>query len=172
MLINNLAHMLLQRSRGSCGKIGTLPALLFLSICLSSWRKNNGNFQGSQEVVYGYLGRSNQKLIFRAVLPNSGLLALLSGQAPQFGECFSKKRMMPRGTVLRPDVRFPDWRQTYQTSCQKPCIPFWARLMSQKRRWNKRSHFSPGCVGDKMYVDMSLACIKVFRHHDVAIFYS
>ena len=43
-------------------------------------------------------------------------------------------------------------------------------LDEPRRSGGLKVAFFPGCMGDKMYTDMSEACLKVLRHHNVAVF--
>lgn len=171
VLINNLAHMLLKDPEALAEKLGRC---LLCSSCQSVCPpgvKIMEIFREAREVVYGYLGLSPiKKLIFRAVLPNSDLFNfVIRAGAPIQGILF-KKTHDAQGTVCAPMFDFLIGDRHIKPLAKKPLHSILGKVDEPRKEGGIKVAFFPGCVGDKMYVDMSLACIKVFRHHDVAIF--
>ena len=56
-----------------------------------------------------------------------------------------------------------------------PNVPLHAKVgnLNEPRKFGGlKIAFYPGCMGDKYYVGMAEACLKVFKHHNVAVYMS
>lgn len=136
-------------------------------------------FMEAREVVNAFIGlHPMKKMIFRTVLAKPGLFnfAMRAG-APMQGLIFRKTGDV-QGTVCAPMLTFMLGDRHIRPLAKKPLHAIHGALDEPRlpagkdgqSRSGLKVAFYPGCLGDKMYTGMSEACLKVLRHHKVAVF--
>ena len=170
-LIDNLAHEMIQDPEAVADKLGRC---LLCGSCQASCPPGvqiMDVFMEARELVNAYIGlHPVKKMIFRALLPQPGLfnLAMRMG-APMQGLMF-RGTGAPQGTVCAPMLNFMLGDRHMRPLAKKPLHARHGALDERRRPGGIKVAFYPGCMGDKMYVDMAEACLKVLRHHNVAVF--
>lgn len=171
VLINNFAHMLLKDPQALAEKLGRC---LLCSSCQSVCPPGvpiMDIFREAREIVYNYLGLSPiKKLIFRTILPKSGLFNFVISSGAPIQNILFKKTKTLQGTVCAPIFKMLIGERHIKPLSKKPLHAIYGKLDEPRKNGGLKVAFFPGCVGDKMYVDMAEACIKVLRHHEVAIY--
>lgn len=170
-LINNLAHMLLDDPKALADKLGRC---LLCSSCQASCPPGveiMPIFREAREVVYNYLGLSPvKKLIFGVLLANPGLFNFsMRLGAPAQGLLFRKNEDVQK-TVCAPIFNYLLGDRHIRPLAKKPLHAIHGHMDEPRKENGLKVAFFPGCLGDKMYVEMSEACLKVLKHHDVAVF--
>lgn len=171
VLINNMAHMILQDPQALADKLGRC---LLCSSCQANCPPGvriMDIFREAREIVYNYLGMSPiKKLIFGVLLAKPGVFnfAMRIG-APAQGLLFQKTGDA-QGTVCAPMFNSILGDRHIPPLAKKPLHAIYGNLNEERRPGGIKACFFPGCVGDKMYVEMGEACIKALRHHGVSIF--
>lgn len=171
VLINNLAHMLLDDPQALADKLGRC---LLCSSCQAACPPGVEImyiFREARELVYGYLGlHPLKKLIFRILLAKPALFNFsMRVGAPVQGLLF-KKTGDTQGTVCAPMFHFVLGDRHIRPLAKKALHAIYGSLDEPRKGGGLKVAFFPGCVGDKMYVDMGEACLKVLRHHNVAVY--
>ena len=170
-LLDNLAHEMIQDPAAVSDKLGRC---LLCGSCQASCPpgvKIMDVFMEAREIVNTYLGMHPvKKMIFRAVLPQPGVfnLAMRVG-APVQGLIF-RSTGSAQGTVCAPMLNFMLGDRHMRPLAKKPLHVRHGALDERRPAGGIKVAFYPGCMGDKMYVDMAEACLKVLRHHKVAVF--
>ena len=170
-LIDNLAHEMIQDPEAVADKLGRC---LLCGSCQASCPPGvqiMDVFMEARELVNAYLGlHPVKKMIFRALLPQPGLfnLAMRVG-APMQGLMF-RSTGAPQGTVCAPMLNFMLGDRHMRPLAKKPLHVRHGVLDERRKSGGIKVAFYPGCMGDKMYVDMAEACLKVLHHHNVAVF--
>lgn len=171
VLINNMAHMILQDPQALADKLGRC---LLCSSCQANCPPGvriMDIFREAREIVYNYLGMSPiKKLIFGVLLAKPGVFnfAMRLG-APAQGLLFQRTGDA-QGTVCAPMFNSILGDRHIPPLAKKPLHAIYGKLNEERRPGGMKVCFFPGCVGDKMYVEMSEACIKALHHHGVSIF--
>lgn len=170
-LIDNLAHEMIQDPEAVADKLGRC---LLCGSCQASCPPGvqiMDVFMEAREIVNAYLGlHPVKKMIFRALLPQPSVfnLAMRVG-APMQGLMF-RSTGAPQGTVCAPMLNFMLGDRHMRPLAKKPLHVRHGALDERRQSGGIKVAFYPGCMGDKMYVDMAEACLKVLRHHNVAVF--
>ncbi|MBD5553197.1 MAG: (Fe-S)-binding protein [Desulfovibrio sp.] len=170
-LINNLAHMILTDPQALADKLGRC---LLCSSCQAVCPPGvpiMEIFREAREIVYNYLGLNPvKKMIFGVLLAKPGLFnfALRFGHPAQ--QILFKKSNNAQGTVCAPMFNFMLGDRNLPPMAKKPLHAIYGTLDEPRKQDGIKVMFFPGCVGDKMYVEMAEACIKALRHHGVAIY--
>lgn len=170
-LINNLAHMILKDPQALADKLGRCLLCASCQAACPPGVRIMDIFREAREVVYNYLGLSPiKKLIFGVLLAKPDLFnfAMRVG-APAQGLLF-KKSGDAQGTVCAPMFNSFIGERHIPPLAKKPLHAIYGALDEPRKEGGVKVAFFPGCVADKMYVEMGEACIKALRHHDVAIF--
>lgn len=171
VLINNMAHMILQDPQALADKLGRC---LLCSSCQANCPPGvriMDIFREAREIVYNYLGMSPiKKLIFGVLLAKPGVFnfAMRLG-APAQGLLFQRTGDA-QGTVCAPMFNSILGDRHIPPLAKKPLYAIYGKLNEERRPGGMKVCFFPGCVGDKMYVEMGEACIKALHHHGVSIF--
>ena len=170
-LIDNLAHEMIQDPEAVSDKLGRCLLCGSCQAACPPGVQIMDVFMEAREVVNAYLGlHPVKKMIFRALLPQPGLfnLAMRMG-APVQGLMF-RSTGAPQGTVCAPMLNFMLGDRHMRPLAKKPLHVRHGALDERRQPGGIKVAFYPGCMGDKMYVDMAEACLKVLRHHNVAVF--
>ena len=170
-LIDNLAHEILRDPEALADKLGRC---LLCGSCQASCPpgvKIMDVFMEAREVVNGYLGlHPLKKFIFRTLLARPALFngAMKLGAPAQ--KLVFKKSEDAQGTVCAPMLDFMLGDRHVHPLAEKSLFTKYGALDEPRPAGGLKVAFFPGCVGDKMYTDMAEACLKVLRHHKVAVF--
>ena len=170
-LIDNLAHEMIQDPEAVSDKLGRCLLCGSCQAACPPGVQIMDVFMEERELVNAYLGlHPVKKMIFRALLPQPGLfnLAMRVG-APMQGLMF-RSTGAPQGTVCAPMLNFMLGDRHMRPLAKKPLHVRHGALDERRQSGGIKVAFYPGCMGDKMYVDMAEACLKVLHHHNVAVF--
>ena len=170
-LINNLAHMLLDDPEALADKLGRCLLCGSCQAACPPGVEIMEIFREAREVVYSYLGLNPvKKLVFRTLLAKPGLFnfAMRVG-APVQGLLFHKTGDV-QGTVCAPMFNFILGDRHIRPLAKKPLHAICGALDEPRPAGGIKVAFFPGCLGDKMYVEMGEACLKVLKHHKVAVY--
>jgi len=170
-LINNLAHEMIQDPEAVADKLGRC---LLCGSCQASCPPGvhiMDIFVEAREVVNAYLGlHPVKKMVFRTLLPKPGLFNFAMRVGATMQGCVFRKSKDAQGTVCAPMLDFMLGDRHMRPLAKKPLHARYGSISEARRPGGLRVAFYPGCMGDKMYVDMAEACLKVLRHHEVAVF--
>ena len=170
-LISNLAHEMIQDPEAVADKLGRC---LLCGSCQASCPpgvKIMDVFMEAREVVNAYIGlHPVKKMVFRTLLAKPGLFnfAMRVG-APVQGLVF-KDSKDAQGTVCAPMLNFMLGDRHIRPLAKTPLHVRYGSINDRCPANGIKVAFYPGCMGDKMYVDMAEACLKVLRHHKVAVY--
>ena len=170
-LIDNLAHEMIQDPEAVSDKLGRC---LLCGSCQASCPPGvqiMDVFMEAREIVNEFIGlHPVKKMIFRSFLTKPGLFnfAMRVG-APMQGLMF-RSTGAPQGTVCAPMLNFMLGDRHMRPLAKKPLHVRHGALDERRQSGGIKVAFYPGCMGDKMYVDMAEACLKVLHHHNVAVF--
>ena len=170
-LIDNLAHEMIQDPEAVSDKLGRCLLCGSCQAACPPGVQIMDVFMEARELVNAYLGlHPVKKMIFRALLPQPGLfnLAMRVG-APMQGLMF-RSTGAPQGTVCAPMLNFMLGDRHMRPLAKKPLHVRHGALDERRQSGGIKVAFYPGCMGNKMYVDMAEACLKVLHHHNVAVF--
>ena len=170
-LINNLAHMILQDPQALADKLGRC---LLCSSCQAACPPGveiMAIFREAREIVYNYLGLNPvKKMIFRILLAKPALFNFSMAVGAPFQGLLFKKSGDVNNTVCAPMFKHMIGERNIPPLAKKQLHAITGALDEPRKDGGIKVAFFPGCVADKMYVDMGQACVKALRHHDVAIF--
>ncbi|MBO4300796.1 MAG: (Fe-S)-binding protein [Desulfovibrio sp.] len=170
-LIDNLAHEMLKNPAAVADKLGRCLLCGSCQAACPPGVKILEVFMEAREIVNEFLGlHPVKKMIFRTLLPHPELFnfAMRVG-APMQGLVF-RKSGDAQGTVCAPFLNFMLGDRHIHPLAKTPIHARYGALDEPRRAGGLKVAFFPGCVGDKMYTDMTEACLKVLRHHGVAVF--
>ena len=173
-LINNMAHELLKDPEALADKLGRCLLCGSCQAACPPGVKIMEVFMEARELVNAYIGlHPVKKMVFRTLLAKPGLFnfAMRVG-APMQGLIF-RKTGDAQGTVCAPMLNFMLGDRHIRPLVKKPLHAVYGALdepRPSRSEGGLKVAFYPGCLGDKMYTDMAEACLKVLRHHKVAVF--
>jgi len=128
-------------------------------------------FVRAREIIAAYKGLSPiKKLIFRHLLPHPRLLSFMMAAGSPFTGLVMPKDNNPQQTAQAPLLRRFIGRRHLPSVAGKTFASEVGAQDTPAGKSGLRVAFFPGCMGDKAYLDMSRACLKVFRHHGVGVF--
>lgn len=170
-LIGNLSHMLLRDPQALADKLGRCLLCSSCQTACPSGVEIMSIFREAREIVYNYLGLSPlKKMIFRVLLAQPGLFNFsVSVGAPLQGLLFRESR--ERAKVVCAPMFNAILGERHMPPLAKKQLYAITGPMDEPRGEKKlKVAFFPGCVADKIYVDMGLACLKALAHHNVAVY--
>ncbi|SDF03878.1 (Fe-S)-binding protein [Desulfovibrio legallii] len=170
-LIDNLAHEMLKDPAAVGDKLGRCLLCGSCQAACPPGVQIMDVFMDAREIVNEYLGlHPAKKMIFRTLLTKPGLFnfAMRVG-APMQGLMF-RRTGDTQGTVCAPMLNFMLGDRHMRPLAKTPLHARYGALDEPRRSGGLKVAFFPGCMGDKMYTEMSEACLKVLRHHNVAVF--
>ena len=170
-LVGNLAHEIIKDPQAIADKLGRC---LLCGSCQSSCPpgvKIIEVFMEAREIVHEYLGlHPVKKMIFRTLLakPNLFNFAIRIGAPMQ--RLFFKNAGTAQKTVCSPMLSFMLGDRHIRSLARKSLTNKYGAINESNNSGEIKVAFFPGCMGDKMYVEMAEACLKVLRHHKVSIY--
>ena len=171
-LLENLAHRLIEDPEAVSEK---LNRCLLCGSCQANCPSGVSIleiFMEARAIVASYKGLSPlKKTIFRTLLPNPKLFGFLLKLSGPFQGLAMREDNNAQGTATCSPLLRPFLGDRHVTPPAKQTLS--AKIGAMNTPAGKSRHkvaFFPGCMGDKLYVDVSEACIKVLHHHNVAIY--
>ena len=131
-------------------------------------RPSNAELFAEIRAILAQAGRYDIAWIEKPDLIGLFNLAMRVG-APMQGLMF-RSTGAPQGTVCAPMLNFMLGDRHMRPLAKKPLHVRHGALDERRQSGGIKVAFYPGCMGDKMYVDMAEACLKVLHHHNVAVF--
>ena len=170
-LVSNLAHKMIEDPQAVADKLGRC---LLCGSCQASCPSGvhiMDIFMEAREIVYNYIGlHPLKKIIFRFLLPNPGLFNLsMRIGAPCQGLLFKSKNNV-QGTTAAPALDSILGARHIRALAPKSLLALEGALDTPAGPSGIKVAFYPGCMGDKFYVSMGQACLKVLRYHGVGIY--
>ena len=125
----------------------------------------------AREIVNTYLGlHPVKKMVFRALLPYPGLFNFAMRVGAPMQRVIFRSNKDTQNTACAPMLNFMLGDRHIRSLALKPLHAIYGNLDEPRVMGGLKVAFFPGCMGDKLYVDVSEACIKVLHHHNVAIY--
>ena len=171
-LLENLAHGLIEDADGVNDK---LSRCLLCGSCernCPSHVKILDIFLEARRVIATFKGLSPaKKLLFRTLLPNPRVLNTLLRVAGPMQELCTHADGSPQGTVCAPMLSPLLGERRLTPLAPVPLHAKVGPLNSPVGKSRLKVAFFPGCLGDKVFVNMAEACLKVFDHHEVGVYF-
>lgn len=172
-LIENLAHRLIEDPEAVNEK---LSRCLLCGSCQAncpSGVHTTDIFLEARAIVAAYLGMSAmKKAAFRMLLPNPRLFDTLMRVGAPFQKFVLKKDETPQNTASAPLLKSLLGDRHVPVPAEKPLHRTVGKLNTPKGKSRVKVAFFPGCLGDKVYTNVSEACLKVFDYHEIGVFLS
>ncbi len=172
-LVGDLAHELFKDPQAVADKLGRCLLCGSCQAGCPSGVKIMDIFMEAREIVYNYIGLGPlKKAIFRILLAKPKLFNVAMRVGSPASRLLFKKNNTAQDTVSAPLLKGLIGDRHLRSL---PLTPLHAQVgaLDQPRiHGGIRIVFFPGCMGDKYYVDMAKACLKVFKHHLVPVFMS
>lgn len=170
-LIGNMAHELFKDPEALADKLGRC---LLCGSCQASCPpgvKIIEIFREAREIVHSYIGlHPVKKLIFRFLLANPKLFNLSMRIGAPIQHMLFRSSNDSQGTVCAPMLDFMLGDRHIRSLASESLHAKYGTIDETARSGQLKVAFYPGCLGDKMYTEMGEACLKVLRHHNVAIY--
>ncbi len=173
VLVDDLAHELFKDPQAVADKLGRCLLCGSCQANCPSGVKIMDIFMEAREIVYNYLGLSPiKKAIFRVMLAKPRLFNVSMRIGSPVSRVFFKKNRTAQDTVSSPLLRPIIGDRHLRTLPVTPLHAITGPLNEPRIDGGLRVCFFPGCMGDKYYVGMAQACLKVLKYHKVAVFMS
>lgn len=170
-LVGNLAHEIIRDPGAVADKLGRCLLCGSCEAACPSGVKIMEVFLSARELVYAYLGLPPlKKAVFRGLLTRPRLfnLAVRMGSAAQ--AVMFKKSRDAQNTVCSPMLHFLLGDRHIRRLAVRPLHARYGHVDEPRVAGGLKVAFYPGCMGDKLYVDMAEACLKALKHHQVAVY--
>ncbi len=170
-LVDNLAHRLIENPEAVAEKLGRCLLCGSCQANCPSGVQIIDVFLESREIVFTYLGLPTlKKIIFRKLLANPTAFNFATRMGASCQSLLFRKANNPQKTSRAPLLDKLLGSRYMRTLSKKPLHVSQGAINTPAGKSNIKVAFFPGCMGDKMYTDMSEACLKVLRHHGVGIY--
>lgn len=170
-LVENLAHLVIQDPEAVYER---LSRCLLCGSCNASCPAGAPTmdiFLEARAIVVGYLGLSPlKKAIFRTLLPNPKLMNGLMKMSKPFRGLFIKKDNSPQDTACVPMFKAFIGDRHIPMIAKETLSAKVGERDTPPGKTGLKVAFFPGCMGDKVYVSMGEACLKVLAHHGVGVY--
>ena len=173
-LLENLAHRLIEDPDAVSDK---LNRCLLCGSCQANCPSGVSIleiFMEARGIVASYKGLSPiKKAIFRTLLPNPGLFNFLVKISRPFQSLVVHGDGNVQGTascssILRPLLGDRHLMPLAETPLSREI----GSLNTPAGKSRCKVAFFPGCMGDKLFTNVSKACLKVFDYHEVGVYLS
>ena len=172
-LVENLAHRIIEDPEAVNEK---LSRCLLCGSCQAncpSGVKTTDIFLEARAIVATYLGLSAiKKAAFRMLLPNPRLFGTLLRLSAPFQNIILKDEAKPQNTVCAPLLKPMLGDRHMPKLAAKPLHSTVGNVNTPMGKSRIKVAFFPGCLGDKIYTNVSEACLKVFDYHEIGVFLS
>ena len=170
-LVDNLAHEMIADPDAVADKLGRCLLCGSCEANCPSGVKIMDIFMEAREIVNTYLGlHPVKKMVFRALLPYPGLFNFAMRVGAPMQRVIFRSNKDTQNTACAPMLNFMLGDRHIRSLALKPLHAIYGNLDEPRVMGGLKVAFFPGCMGDKLYVDVSEACIKVLHHHNVAIY--
>ena len=170
-LVDNLAHEMIADPEAVADKLGRCLLCGSCEANCPSGVKIMDIFMEAREIVNTYLGlHPVKKMVFRALLPYPGLFNFAMRVGAPMQRVIFRSNKDTQNTACAPMLNFMLGDRHIRSLALKPLHAIYGNLDEPRVMGGLKVAFFPGCMGDKLYVDVSEACIKVLHHHNVAIY--
>lgn len=170
-LVDNLAHEMIADPEAVADKLGRCLLCGSCEANCPSGVKIMDIFMEAREIVNTYLGlHPVKKMVFRALLPYPGLFNFALRVGAPMQRVIFRSNKDTQNTACAPMLNFMLGDRHIRSLALKPLHAIYGNLDEPRVMGGLKVAFFPGCMGDKLYVDVSEACIKVLHHHNVAIY--
>ena len=170
-LIGNLAHELICDPQAVAGKLDRCLLCGSCEAACPSGVKITEIFFEAREVVNAYLGLSPlKKMIFRFLLPRPGLFSVSVRVGAPLQRLVLRRNRDAQETACAPLLTFLLGDRHVRPLAVRPLSVLVGRLDDPRPEGGLKVAFYPGCMADKIYVDLARACLDVLHHHKVAVF--
>ncbi len=170
-LVDDLAHELIRDPEAVADKLGRCLLCGSCQTACPSGVKIMDVFLEARELVFNYVGLSPvKKAIFRLMLAKPKLFNIGMRVGSPVSRVFFKDDHSAQKTVSSPLLKPLIGDRHIRPLPVTPLHAKVDRLNEPRISGGLKIVFFPGCMGDKFYVGMSEACLKVFKHHKVAVF--
>jgi glycolate oxidase iron-sulfur subunit len=170
-LIHNLAHELIRNPEAVADKLGRCLLCGSCEAACSPGVKIMDIYLEAREVVHAYLGlHPVKKMVFRTLLAKPGLFNFAVRVGAPMQGIGLRKTSEAQSTACAPMLSFMLGNRHIWPLAPKPLHAKRGKLNEARAAGGLKVAFFPGCMGDKMYTDMSKACLKALSFHHVAVF--
>ena len=170
-LVDNLAHEMIADPEAVADKLGRCLLCGSCEANCPSGVKIMDIFMEAREIVNTYIGlHPVKKMVFRALLPYPGLFNFAMRVGAPMQRVIFRSNKDTQNTACAPMLNFMLGDRHIRSLALKPLHAIYGNLDEPRVMGGLKVAFFPGCMGDKLYVDVSEACIKVLHHHNVAIY--
>ena len=170
-LVGNLAHEVIKDPQAVADKLGRC---LLCGSCQASCPpgvKIIEVFMEAREIVHEYLGlHPVKKMVFRTLLAKPGLFNFAMRVGAPVQRLVFQKTGTAQQTVCSPMLNFMLGNRHIRPLAKQSLTDKYGAINETPAAGGLKVAFFPGCVGDKMYVEMAEACLKVLKHHKVAVY--
>jgi glycolate oxidase iron-sulfur subunit len=170
-LLENLAHRMIDDAQAVNDKLGRCLLCGSCQVNCPSGVSIMDIFMQARHIVTGYLGLSPaKKLIFRSLLANPGLFNAITRLGFPFQGLVLRRQNNAQDTARAPLLAKFIGERHIPALPAKPLHAAVGQLDTPAGTSGIRVAFFPGCMGDKLYTGMAMACLKVFAHHGVGVY--
>lgn len=172
-LVDDLAHEMFLDPQAVADKLGRCLLCGSCQAGCPSGVKIMDIFMEARELVYNYLGLGPvKKAIFRVMLAKPKLFNISMRIGSPASRLLFKKTKTAQDTVSSPLLKGLIGDRHLRSLPVTPLHAKVGELNEPRIKGGLRVAFFPGCMGDKYYVGMGEACLKILKHHEVAVFMS
>ena len=170
-LIGNMAHELFRDPEALADKLGRCLLCGSCQAACPPGVKIIEIFREAREIVHEYLGlHPVKKIVFRFLLAHPKLFNFSMAVGAPIQHLIFSKSHDTQGTVHCSPLDFMLGDRHIHSLASETLHSKYGTIDETPAEGQIKVVFYPGCLGDKMYTEMGEACIKVLRHHNVAIF--
>lgn len=170
-LVENLAHLVIQNPEAVYERLSRCLLCGGCNFSCPAGAPTMEIFLEARAIVVSYLGLSPlKKAIFRTLLPNPKLLNTLMKVSSPFQGLFIKKDNSPQNTACVPMFKAFIGERHIPMLAKKTLSAKLGARDTPAGKSGLRVAFFPGCMGDKIFTNVSEACLKVFDYHEVGVY--
>lgn len=170
-LVGNLAHELICDPEAVAGKLDRCLLCGSCEAACPSGVKITEIFLEAREIVHAYLGLTPlKKMIFRHLLPRADLFDLAIRVGTPLQRLVFRRNDDVQETSCAPMLQFMLGDRHVRQLAPRSLLRQTGPLDEARPDGGIRVAFYPGCMGDRLYVDVALACLDALHYHGVAVF--
>ncbi len=170
-LVDNLAHQLIEDPEAVADKLGRCLLCGSCQAACPSGVQIIDVFLEAREIVFAYVGlHPLKKVIFRTLLAQPTIFNLAMRMGAPCQPLLFRQSFNTQKTSRAPLLDKVIGSRYIRTLAKKPLHATQGEINTPAGRSKIKVAFFPGCLGDKMYTEMSEACLKVLHHHGVGIY--
>ena len=170
-LVDNLAHEMIADPEAVADKLGRCLLCGSCEANCPSGVKIMDIFMEAREIVNTYLGlHPVKKMVFRALLPYPGLFNFAMRVGAPMQRVIFRSNKDTQNTACAPMLNFMLGDRHIRSLALKPLHAIYGNLDEPRVMGGLKVAFFPGCMGDKIFTNVSEACLKVFDYHEVGVY--